>query len=481
MTDEEKEKVPREEDADVQAEETAERIKALMEDKVPGWADMPSWKEFWKGLKAPRSSKEYKHSILALARLKAPFIAILLPIVSVIALIVITATVQKDREIVQLDIATLQNDETPLEDEPDEVPEDAPDIVAVDPDATVMDVSVDIPAMPSAEISAAPSVVGVNKAAVQSITSPAKANFVFTGGPKMQHLGEGNSFGIKLNGSGAGGGGVPPGYMIGEMFDFKRNSEGEARAADYWNDARKLINDGDFGEDAEKHVYKLDARVALNKIWIPTQPAQNGPEAFGVADKMKPSGWMAHYRAIVEPVADGRFRFVGYFDDFMACLVDGKVVMECNWGNCGGAPGAVTGWKSPEGNSPWGIHVIGDWFDLKKGDKVRIDICVGERPGGLIGGLLLMQEYGKKYDEANGLPVLPFFSSRRLSMKELNQIEEANKEGGFTNQSGKKFQVLGEVSSLFKVKEDDGSVKNKKKDTKKKKVIDEDVQYDVDI
>ena len=126
MVDEEK--VPREVVEDVQAEETAERIKALMEDKVPGWADMPSWKEFWAGLKAPRSSKEYKRSILALARLKAPFIAILLPVVSVVALIVITATVQKDREIVQLDIATLQNDETPLEDEPDEVPEDAPEI-----------------------------------------------------------------------------------------------------------------------------------------------------------------------------------------------------------------------------------------------------------------------------------------------------------------------------------------------------------------
>ena len=44
-------------------------------------------------------------------------------------------------------------------------------------------------------------------------------------------------------------------------------------------------------------------------------------------------------------------------------------------------------------------------------DGSKIDILVGERPGGHIGGVLLVEQRGKKYEErSDGSPIIPLFS-----------------------------------------------------------------------
>ncbi len=445
----------------------SKKNKAAEEPKASAWADLPSFSEFVRGIRAPHSSGEYKRAMLAVDRLKAPVIAILLPVLSVVALIVITATTQSQKAAIDIQIATVEQDD-PLVDEPEEDPVDAPDVVAVEPDAVMLDVSVDLPAAPTAvEVVAAP----VETRGAQAIEAPVKMTNIKIG-QKMKSLSGGGDFGVKI-GSGGHTGGIPPGYMIGEMFDFKRDADGNEiagwHAGMYWEQARKLINGGKFGVEAEKHVYKVPATVALNKIWVPTQSAENGPKAFAVADKMKPRGWMAHYSATLIPKETGRFRFIGDFDDFMACLVNGKTVLEANWGNCGEHASAVTGWKSPEGKSPYGIDVIGDWFDLKKGQPVRVDICLGERPGGLIGGRLMVEREGATYEMDGKRPIWPLFSTRRLSFREIETIRKNNASGGF------KFAT--ELSSLFQMADD----KPVEKKPKKAKPPVENVRIEVDI
>ena len=441
--------------------------RAAEEPKASAWAELPSFKEFVRGLRAPHSSGEYKLAMLAVDRLKAPIIAILLPALSVIVLIVITATTQTEKAVLDLQIATVEQEESLL-DEPEEEPSDAPDVIAVEPDAAVMDVSVDLPAMPTAvEVVPAP----VDARAAQAINAPVKMSNIKIS-PKMKSLNGGGDFGVKV-GSGGHAGGIPPGYMIGEMFDFKRDAEDNEIAGwnpgMYWAQARKLINGGKFGVEAESHVYKVPAKVALNKIWVPTQSAENGPKAFAVADKMKPRGWMAHYSATLVPKATGRFRFIGDFDDFIACFVNGKLVFEANWGNHGERTSAVMGWKSPEGKSPYGINVVGDWFALKKGQAVRVDICLGERPGGLIGGRLMIAQEGAEYEMDGHRPIWPLFSSRRLSFRELEAIRKNNASGGF------KFAT--EISSIFQMLDDQPHDKK----PKKSKPVVEDVGVEVDI
>ena len=436
------------------------------------WADRISLGEIIRGLAKPRASGEYRRARLALERLQAPILAVLIPVVFIVMLLVVTATVQTSKQKFEVEVAR-QTDEVDLDTvEEDDPPEDAPDMVAADPDAVVVDMSIDIP-MPSAApaASVAPGPAAPAPRLAQMTQAPVFTRIV--AGTPTKTL-EGGSFGTLIGngkGGGKGGGGVPEGYLLGEMFDFKRDADGNEipgwNPGMYWAQARKLINDGKFGPTGEKDVYKVPAKVALNKIWIPVQSADNGPKAFGVGDKMKPRGWVAHYSATLKSKSEGKFRFVGEFDDFMACFVNGKLVMEVNWANLGDHPTAVFGWKSPVGKSPYGIDVVGDWFELKKGQSFRFDICVGERPGGAIQGRLMIEKEGAEYKkDGKGRPILPLFTSRRLTFKELDKIKKNNEAGG-PESGGLKFAE--EFTSLFKLEDtlDNGKGKRAKKDKAK--------------
>ena len=449
----------------------SKKVEMSEEEKASSWADLPSFKEFMKGLRAPHSSGEYKRAMLAVDRLKAPVIAILLPILAIISLIVITATTGSNRMEMQLEIARVET-EPKLEDPDEEPPPDTPDMSSVEPDAESRDVSVDMPTPTPVEIVAAPTLTPSKT--VQALNSPVRmANII--AGPKMASLGGGSPFGVKVGGDKIGG--VPPGYMIGEMFDFKRDASGKEIEGwgpnRYWEQARKVINNGKFGPEAETEVYKVPARVALSKIWVPTQKAENGPNAFGVGDKMKPRGWMAHYSANLEPKVSGKFRFIGDFDDFMACFINGKLVLEANWGVYGDTPASVSGWKSPVGKSPYGIDVVGDWFVLKKGETIRVDICIGERPGGLIGGRLMIEQEGVEYEKDGDRPIWPLFTSRRLSFREQEDIIKNNEKKG-------NFKFAREIGSLFQVRSDD-DVKRQAERAKRERKEAESVSVEVDI
>lgn len=442
-----------EEDVKKAPADAGERELPDLEDMVEktSWSDFPSLGELFRGLASPRSSGAYRRARIALERLQAPVIAVVAPVAFIIALFVVTATVNKPKEKFVVEVATQQEVEDLAPEEDDPVPEEVPDMVTVDPDAPIVEMSFDIPT-PSvaAPTPGSPGGGGASPlTGVQSLSSPVTCRIV-SRGSGTRSLSDTGSFGTLVGTGSGGGGGVPAGYMIGEMFDFKRDSAGNDIAGwnpeMYWAQARKVINDGKFGAAAEGDVYKVPAKVALNKIWIPTQPAENGPKAFAVGDKMKPRGWMAHYTAQLKARADGKFRFIGDFDDFMACFVDGRLVLEVNWGNHGDRATSVFGWKSPVGKSPYGIDVVGEWFTIKKGQTCRFDICVGERPGGLIGGRLMIEREGEKYEMSGNRPVWPLFTSRRLSFKEIERIRENNEKGG--------FRLAEEISSIFKIDED---------------------------
>jgi hypothetical protein len=67
---------------------------------------------------------------------------------------------------------------------------------------------------------------------------------------------------------------------------------------------------------------------------------------------------------------------------------------------------------------------FGHWV---KPGKYRIDILFGERPGGVIGGALLIQEKDKTYrKEPNGRPVLPVFTTSTLTKEEKKRIKDSS-------------------------------------------------------
>lgn len=376
-----------------------------------------------RGLAKPHDSREYKEALIGLQRQFAPLLAIVLPLIVIAVLAIVTSvTIVKKKEI-NMPVAVVEEEMVDLE----PLPEDPPPVQTVDPIVDpVEDIVTDVDIkQPVAEASAP---VGEAPAAL-SAPSPATLSNV-KAAIKFGLPGGGNGFGARLSS----GTQVPPGTLIGTMFDLKTRPDGKPAPGynqnKYWGIVKKLINNK-FSPGG--NYRKLDRRVALTHILIPPQKAENGPKAFGLDDVMKPSGWIANYHSVLRPAYSGRYRFIGQFDDVMIVQLDGKTVFETNWGNDGTRPAAVTGWKPVnvkdarkwKGPQKNGYLVFSDWFYLDADREKSLNILIGERPGGIISGILLIEKEGEKYEKTpEGRPIWPIFSTTRLSIPERERISK---------------------------------------------------------
>lgn len=143
--------------------------------------------------------------------------------------------------------------------------------------------------------------------------------------------------------------------------------------------------------------YSPSIHLFASHIFIPTIPATLGPKFFNVEKTVKPNAYIIHYKGLVAPPASGTYRFMGSADDWLAVALDGKVVFEGSLQD-----GIFTSWKTSSDG--------GDWIDWKSNDFKRLDIVIGERPGGVSHFWLFIQEQGREYAKGgNGRPVLPVF------------------------------------------------------------------------
>ena len=174
---------------------------------------------------------------------------------------------------------------------------------------------------------------------------------------------------------------------------LKRNARGEPRTPNYLADVRQALA-GHLSDSAFGEFYRVTNQLYMSHLFVPVMPAEQGPTAFSAGDQVKPSNWMAHYRGAIRPPKAGRYRFVGMFDDLLMVLVDGKVAMEFLW------TGDPTPWEPKEFVGQHACFagrplVYGDWIEMDPHKSRRLDILVGEHPGGLVGGVLMIQEEGR--------------------------------------------------------------------------------------
>lgn len=236
----------------------------------------------------------------------------------------------------------------------------------------------------------------------------------------------------------AGGGGSVFGYgrgvkgdLVGTMYDLKRDAGGAAREPDYLADVRSMV-EGRLGAKSFAPYFRITNQLYLGHLFVPEQSADNGPAAFGVAGQMEPRNWVVHYTGQFVPPENGRFRFVGMFDDLLMVFVDGKIAMEFLW------TGDVTPWAPKDFVDQHACFagrplVYGDWIDLNTAKPRRIDILVGEHPGGRVGGVLMVQQEGKPVETAaDGRPILPIFTVQMLTPLERSEIN-ANPKWAFEN------------------------------------------------
>lgn len=157
--------------------------------------------------------------------------------------------------------------------------------------------------------------------------------------------------------------------------------------------------------------YRVTQPLYSTQIYIPMMDAKEAPKAFGAEKTVRPSMWLIHYKGQVVPPETGRFRFVGYADNWIAVAVNGETALVASH------PGTnfpKTQWKSPERlgmKAGKGKLSVGDWIDFKKGVPFDIDIAMGERPGGSFGAFLMLEEEGGSYETSQDgkFPILPIF------------------------------------------------------------------------
>ena len=230
--------------------------------------------------------------------------------------------------------------------------------------------------------------------------------------------------GLTEGGGGGGGGGRSFGYrggmagdLVGTMYDLKRSADGADREPNYLEDVRHVLA-GRLTGTAFADFYRVTNQLYLTQLFVPVMPAEQGPAAFSAGDQVKPRNWLIHYRGTIRAPTAGKYRFVGMFDDLLMVLVDGKIVMEFLW------TGDPTPWAPTEFVDQHPCYagrplVYGDWVDLDPREAHRIDILVGEHPGGLVGGLLMVQEKGRAYQVTpEGRPILPIFTVQRPTVEE---------------------------------------------------------------
>jgi hypothetical protein len=251
----------------------------------------------------------------------------------------------------------------------------------------------------------------------------------------------GSSFGASGGGGGVGGIAVP-GAMAAmpaagfTVFGFKGSGVGRGlsgRLYDLKQDKDKKPTEGDGNDksyvlrylrnfDEKRFDMKLlqpffvsPVELMATRFWVPNGPASQMPQAFNVEKDVKPTSLLIHYKGKVSPPKDGKYRFVGFGDDFLGIKLNGKVILPFDrpGSRIYGTDATVTG--AFYANTKKG-HAVSDPVLLRAGQPVDLEIILVEWPGGLMTFSLLVEREedlrdGKYKKTPNGLPILPIFET----------------------------------------------------------------------
>jgi hypothetical protein len=211
------------------------------------------------------------------------------------------------------------------------------------------------------------------------------------------------------------------GELVGTLYDLKQTPKKErttVSASNYAQEIKKIIDAG-FDPRVFRNYFSTPNPLYLTQLYIPTMRANEAPKAFGVEKEMAPSLWVIHYTGSVLSPVTGRLRFAGYADDVLVVAVNGRVVLNGSRPDTEG----IASWKpsEPGFRIANGTGYYGDWIPVSVGQSIRLDILLGERPGGDFNGFLFIQEQGKTYaKDDSGRLILPLF---RASNSKIDAIE----------------------------------------------------------
>ncbi|MEO7099020.1 MAG: hypothetical protein ABI162_06635 [Luteolibacter sp.] len=224
------------------------------------------------------------------------------------------------------------------------------------------------------------------------------------------------------------------GSLPGHFYDFKQTAKGKPTEGynvrgveDYASRVIRIQKDG-FREAAFRKFFQAPDALYLTQLAIPTTDADAGPKFFNVADKVKPSGWLVVYDGSISTNRDMTFRFLGTGDDYISVFNNSQPKLINAWPDM--RQSVMDHWKPSEAIDndapsplPGAPLVKGDWITLRRGQKMDISIAIGERPGGKVGFVLMVEEKGVEYRTgSNGAKVLPLFTTQPITKTSRDRI-----------------------------------------------------------
>jgi len=173
-----------------------------------------------------------------------------------------------------------------------------------------------------------------------------------------------------------------------------------------------IINDflKNWNESVLQKYYKTKFPLSTSQIFIPLMAANEAPKAFDVDRYVKPKRWIIHYKGEYTPTKTGTFRFVGLADDVIVVRFNREVVLN---GSLTGLDVKVQQENLDKSPTLGRMYLkAGPWIKLHAGQSYPIEVLLGELPGGVFYGFLMLQEQGVTYPtRPNGSPILPLFQT----------------------------------------------------------------------
>ena len=235
-------------------------------------------------------------------------------------------------------------------------------------------------------------------------------------------------------GGGVGGGGLTMfGFrgqgagLVGTFYDLKQTQDGKPtdvapvpgenvdvgspQAKKYVEIVKRFVTNG-WNVGSLGKYFKAPNKLVATQFMLPNMSALEAPKAFQVEKEVQARRWLVHYEGSITPPNAGRYRFIGCADDIMvvrckgrnvldACIdfyrVDPKINGEDNVG-----PGII-------GPTPMRAS---HWIEMREGESVKMEVLIGENPGGEFSGALMVERDG----DAHPPGVFPVFQLKKMDI-----------------------------------------------------------------
>lgn len=225
--------------------------------------------------------------------------------------------------------------------------------------------------------------------------------------------------------------------LVGAFYDFKRDEKGQPTGVKALDSAMatEIIKAFTKGRKwrAPRSIphYTSKTRLSTKTAFFPGVADTEAGKAFQSPDS-EAGLWVAHYSATVTCAEGGSWRFVGWGDNCLIVGVNGSVKLDASDRGYTGEERTAIGSADLPGK-PGAALYEGEWFQLKPGAPVTIDILIGDE-GGIFAAGVLLQRKGEDYTkDARGVPNLPILRTGDLTKEEFEafkgQLPEAALKG----------------------------------------------------